>query len=93
MSPQPPRPEPHITLNIKSTSGNLTGERFNSQNRAQQVLDRAIKGIPLEPRPQRPYTLVLERDGRTLALGEKLAELDVRDGDTVIVQAGQPVDG
>jgi hypothetical protein len=93
VSPQPPPPEPHITLNIRSTSGNLTGERFNSQNRAQQVLDRAIKDIPLDPRPARPYTLVLERDGRTLALGEKLAELDVRDGDTVIVQASQPVDG
>jgi hypothetical protein len=61
VSPQPPRPEPHVTLNIRSTSGNLTGERFNSQNRAQQVLDRAIKDIPLDPRPARPYTLVLER--------------------------------
>ena len=51
MSPQPPRPEPHITLNIRSTSGNLTGERFNGQNKAQHVLDLAIKSIPLEPRP------------------------------------------
>jgi len=93
VSPQPARPEPHINLNIKSTSGNLSDVRFNAQNRAQLVLDRATKDIPLDPKPARPYKLVLERDGRSLDLGEKLAELDVRGGDTVIVQAGQPVEG
>jgi uncharacterized ubiquitin-like protein YukD len=81
-----------IDLTIKSTSGNIT-ERFNDQNRASKVLDVAIRKIPLSPSPSRPYIMRLERDGRQLDPNEKLADQDVRDGDVILVQAGQPVDG
>jgi len=93
MSSQAERRETHVTLNIRSTSGNLGDQRFSVHDRAQAVLDRAIREIPLNRDPDRPYKLVLQRTGATLALNETLQALGLRDGDTVIVQAGQPVDG
>ena len=78
--------ETNITLNIRSTSGNLNDQRFSLQDRARQVLDRAIQKIPLDRDPARPYELVLARTGATLALDESLEALGLRDRDTIDVQ-------
>ena len=85
-------PDRHLTLTLKSTSGSVT-EEFNDQNRADKLLDFAIREIPLTKTPSQPYVLKLERDGRTLDLNEKLTDLGIEDGDTILIQAGTPVDG
>ena len=85
-------PDRHLTLTLKSTSGSVT-EEFNDQNRAEKLLDVAIRQIPLTKTPSQPYVLKLERTGQTLDLNEKLSELGIEDGDTILIQAGTPVDG
>lgn len=82
-----------VTIEIRSTSGNLYDQKFNTSERAQAILTRAIDRIPLDPRPERPYTLVLQRTGGTLALNETIGDLGIVTGDVVIVQAHQPIDG
>jgi uncharacterized ubiquitin-like protein YukD len=85
-------PDQHLDLTIKTTSGTIS-ERFNRQNRASKVLEVAVRKVPLNANPSRPYLMRLERDGRQLDPNEKLVDQDVRDGDVVLIQAGQPVDG
>jgi hypothetical protein len=83
----------HLTLVVKSTAGVWPDARFNEENRAQKVLDDGIRHFHLDPSPAQPYLLVREADGSTLNLSEKLEELGLHDGDGVLIQAGQPVDG
>lgn len=83
----------HINLIVKSTAGVWPDARFNIDNRAQKVLDDGIRHFRLDPNPAQPYLLVREADGSALSLSEKLEELGLRDGDAVLIQAGQPVDG
>jgi hypothetical protein len=85
-------PDRHLELILKSTSGSVT-ERFNDQNRAADVLETAIKEIPLTPNPPQPYVMRDERTGTVLAPSEKLAALGVETGDTILIQAGTPIDG
>jgi hypothetical protein len=82
----------HIELTMKSTSGSVK-HRFEPHERAKRVLEYAIKHIPLNPHPPRPYEMRLERTGAVLAPNETLAAQDVRDGDTVLIQAAEPTDG
>jgi hypothetical protein len=84
--------EEHVELTIKSTSGSVK-HRFATHERAHRVLEYAIEHIPLDPNPPRPYVMRLERTGAVLAPNETLAHQDVRDGDTVLVQAAEPTDG
>ncbi|MGD0454703.1 MAG: EsaB/YukD family protein [Solirubrobacteraceae bacterium] len=84
--------EEHVELTIKSTSGSVK-HRFGVEERAKRVLEYAIKHIPLNPNPPRPYVMRLERTGAVLDPNETLARQDVRDGDTVLVQAAEPTDG
>ena len=93
MSPQPPRPEPHITLTIKSTAGTWTDARFNRNNRAQKILDDAIAHFRLDPSPARPYVLRREADSSALALDQKIDALGLHDGDVVLIQPTQAIDG
>ncbi|HEX8092822.1 EsaB/YukD family protein [Jatrophihabitans sp.] len=81
-----------LSLTIKSTSGRFT-ERFNAQNRAQKVLDEAIRYFGLATGGSVSYTLRREAGGGDLALGEKLADLGVRDGDVLVLQTNQAQDG
>jgi hypothetical protein len=83
----------NISLIVKSTAGVWPDARFNQDNRAQKVLDDGILHFHLDPSPAQPYLLVRESDGSTLNLSEKLEELGLHDGDAVLIQAGQPVDG
>lgn len=83
----------HITLIVKSTAGVWPDARFNLSNRAQKVLDEGVRHFHLDPSPAQPYLLVREADGSTLNLSEKLEDLGLSDGDSVLIQAGQPVDG
>lgn len=85
-------PDRHLELILKSTSGSVT-ERFNDQNRAQDVLNTAIKEIPLAPNPPQPYVMRDERTGAVLDPSEKLAALGVENDDTILIQAGTPIDG
>jgi hypothetical protein len=85
-------PDRHLELTLKSTSGSTTA-RFNDQNRAQDVLDTAIREIPLTPNPPQPYVMRDERMGTVLDPSEKLAALRVENGDTILIQAGTPIDG
>lgn len=85
-------PDRHLDLTLKSTSGSVNAQ-FNDQNRAQQVLDEAIKKIPLTPNPPQPYVMRDQRTGGQLDPSEKLADLGVQTGDTILIQAGTPVDG
>ncbi|HET6867211.1 MAG TPA: hypothetical protein VFH80_14925 [Solirubrobacteraceae bacterium] len=83
----------HISLIIKSTAGVWPDARFNIENRAQKVLDEGVHHFHLDPSPAQPYLLVREADGSTLNLSEKLEQLGLHDGEGVLIQAGQPVDG
>lgn len=85
-----PKNEPHLDLTVKSTSGQLD-DRWNRSNRAQKVLDDAIDHFKLASTTS--YFLKLPRTGAELALGEKLEDLGVVDGDTILVQARQAKDG
>lgn len=80
-----------ITITVKSTSGTWSDARFNVNNKAEKVLNDAVRQLGLDPSPTVPYRLT--HNGRALALGEKLEDLGIRDGDVLIIQAGQPVDG
>lgn len=80
-----------ITLTVKTTSGPYT-DRFNSSNKARKVHDEAIEKLNL-PSAGVTYTLLSQRDNRVLALDEKLEELDVRDGDVLVLQTNQAQDG
>lgn len=84
--------EDHLELTIKSTSGSVK-HSFGAHERALRVLEYAIKHIPLNPNPPRPYVMRLERTGAVLDANETLAHQDVRSGDTVLVQAAEPTDG
>jgi len=85
-------PDRHLDLTLKSTSGSVSA-RFNDQNRAQDVLDTGIREIPLAKNPPQPYVMRDERTGTVLAPSEKLAALKVQSGDTILIQAGTPIDG
>lgn len=88
----PPKQEKHLRLTVKSTSGQFE-ERFNQENRAQKVLDEAIKYFGLATGGNVTYTLRREADGRGLALSEKLEDLGVHDGDVLLLQTNQAQDG
>ena len=95
MSPQPtrpPKPTPHVTLVVKSTAGTWPDARFNRSNPAAKVLEDGIAHFRLDPSPPRPY--VLRRDsGAQLALDQKLEALGLEDGDVVVIQPTQAIDG
>lgn len=82
----------HLDLTVKSTSGRFPG-RFNQENRAQRVLDEAVRYFGLATGGNVSYTLRREFDGLDLALGEKLEELGLRDGDVLLLQTSQAQDG
>lgn len=81
-----------LDLTIKSTSGQFT-ERFNAENRAQKVLDDAIKYFGLASGGGVTYSLIRESDGMTLAPTEKLTDLGIHDKDVLILQTNQAQDG
>lgn len=82
--------DPHLDLVVKSTSGQLE-DRWNRSNRAQKVFDDAISYFKLASTTS--YFLKLARTGAELALGEKLEDLGLVDGDIILVQARQAKDG
>jgi hypothetical protein len=84
--------DPKIDLVVKSTSGQFS-ESYNRSNKAQKVLDEAIKRLGLATGPGVTYVLVREADDRALALSEKLDDLQLTDPDTVVVQTSQAQDG
>ena len=84
--------EQFLDLTVKSTSGAFTG-RFNKNNRAQKVLDDAIKDLGMNTGPGITYILRREADGRTLDLSEKLEDLGLIDGDILLLQTNQAQDG
>lgn len=88
----PPQQHKQLDLTVKSTSGQFE-ERFNEENRAQKVLDEAIRYFGLATGGSVTYTLRREADGRSLALSEKLGDLGVRDGDVLLLQTNQAQDG
>jgi hypothetical protein len=81
-----------LQLTVKSTSGEFTDE-FNTSNKADKVLDRAIKEFGLSTGGTVTYILRRAADGRTLALSEKLGDLQLVDGDVILVQTNQAKDG
>lgn len=80
-----------LTLTVKSTSGRFS-DRFNAENRAQKVLDEAIRYFGLAIGGNVTYTLRREGSG-DLALNEKLADLGLHDGDVLVLQTNQAQDG
>jgi hypothetical protein len=88
----PPKPDPHIHLTVKSTSGSFDDD-FNRSNRAQKVVDDAIKRFNLATGPGITYVLRREADNRTLSLAEKLGDLGLTDPDVVLLQTSQAQDG
>jgi len=93
VSPQPPRPEPHISLTVKSTAGTWADARFNRNNRAQKILADGIDHFRLDPNPSRPYVLRREATGAQLALDQKIDALGLTDGEAVLIQPTQAIDG
>ena len=88
----PGKPNTHLTLTVKSTSGQFTDE-FNRSNKAQKVLDEGISKLSLATGPGITYILRREADQRDLALGEKLEDLGLTDPDVVLLQTSQAQDG
>lgn len=82
--------DPFLNLTVKSTSGSFQ-DRWNRNNKAERVLKDAIRHLDLNP--SAGYRLVRERTGEQLDLGEKLADLGIEDGETLIVQVEQAQDG
>lgn len=78
---------PLINLTVKSTSGTFEG-RFNPANRAQKILDEAIRYFSLSG-----SGYILKKGSTVLALGEKIGDLGIVDGDVLVLQARQPQDG
>ena len=81
-----------LTLTVKSTSGTFV-DKFNSNNKAQRVLDDAIRYFGLSTGGGVTYILRREADARTLALSEKLEDLGIVNGDTLLIQTSQAQDG
>lgn len=81
-----------LELIVKSTSGQFT-DTFNTSNRAQKVLDEAIRRLGLNTGGGITYVLRRATDGRTLNLSEKLGDLGLVDGDVLLVQTNQAQDG
>jgi hypothetical protein len=81
-----------LQLTVKSTSGQFSDE-FNAENKAQKVLDEAVRRLGLNTGGGVTYVLRREADGRTLDLAEKLGELGVLTGDVLLVQTSQAQDG
>ena len=90
MNPGKGPASPHLSLTVKSTSGSFTDE-FNRNNRAEKILDEAIKRFNLNRAAV--YILKREADERVLDPGEKLEDLGLNDGDVVLVQSDQAEDG
>lgn len=80
-----------ITLIVKSTAGTWPDAQFNINNKGQKIVDDGVEHFHLDPSPRVPCRLT--HNGRDLALGEKIEDLGLEDGGTVIIEAGQPVDG
>ena len=93
MSPQPPRPQPHVDLVVRTTAGTWSDARFNRSNRAQKIVDDAIERFELDPTPPRPYILERGNTGEPIPLGEKIGDIGLSDGELVIVKAPRPIDG
>lgn len=87
-----PGGEQHIDLTVKSTSGMFT-DRYNRNNKAQKVFDKAIEHFQLSTSGGVTYTLKREADNRVLALDEKLEDLGLVNGDILILQTNQAQDG
>lgn len=81
-----------LNLAVKSTSGVFT-DRFNKHNKAQKVFEAAIGYFGLSTGGGTTYVLRRQVDGRTLALGEKLEDLHLADGDVLLLQTNQAQDG
>ncbi|MGI5180131.1 hypothetical protein ACQEVZ_27775 [Dactylosporangium sp. CA-152071] len=81
-----------LDLAVKSTSGVFTA-RYNKNNKAQKVFDEAISYFGLNVAGGVTYVLRRDADGRTLALGEKLSDLGLVDGDVLLLQTNQAQDG
>ncbi len=80
-----------LDLTVKSTSGTFS-DRYNKNNKAQKVFDEAISYFRLNTTGG-TYVLRREADSRTLALGEKLEDLGLIDGDVLLLQTSQAQDG
>jgi hypothetical protein len=93
MSPQPPRPSPHITLVVRTTAGTWNDAQFNRNNKAQKIVDEAISHFGLDPTPPEPYILERASNGSQLPLEEKIEDIGLVDGELVIVKSPRPTDG
>ena len=80
-----------LDVTVKSTSGTFS-DRYNRSNRAQKVFDEAVEYFGLNTSGG-TYVLRREADNRTLALGEKLGDLGLVDGDVLLLQTSQAQDG
>ena len=86
-------PDHHISLTVRSTAGIWNDARFNSSNKAEKILDEGIAHFHLDPTPQAPYVLRRESTGQPIPLASKISEVGLSDGEVVLIQAGQPIDG
>jgi hypothetical protein len=93
MSPQPPRPQPHITLVVRTTAGTWSDARFNRNNKAQKIVDDATEHFGLDPTPPQAYILERASTGESIPLDQKIEDLGLSDGDVVILKAPRPTDG
>lgn len=84
--------ENKIVLTVKSTSGAFTDD-FNINNKAQRVFDEALRRFRLVQGAGASYVLVREQGRSQLALGEKIEDLGLVNGEVLILQASQAQDG
>lgn len=91
--PKPPKPDEKLRLTLRTASGS-DEENFKSDDVAAEILERAIKRFKMKPEdPNRPYEMRRESDSKVLDRGATLANLGLADGDVIIIQPTQAVDG
>ena len=91
--PKPPKPDKVLRLVLKTTAGSDEAN-FKATERAVEILEKAIKRFRLAPDdPKRPYEMRRERDNLILARDALIGDLGLADGDVILIQPTQAIDG
>lgn len=90
---KPPKPDKQLRLVLRTASGTHE-ENFKADELGQDILDRAIKRFKMAPEdPNRPYEMRRQSDNLKLDRASTLAGMGLADGDVIVIQPTQAIDG
>lgn len=92
-NPKPPKPDRNLRLVMKTTAG--TDEaNFKAKETAAAILEKAIKRFRMAPDDlKRPYEMRRESDSKVLPRDAIIDDLGLADGDVILIQPTQAIDG